>query len=458
MYKLILAIRYLLKRRITCLAVLAVALCVFMVVVVMTVMTGLVRDFKAKNHNWVGDCVVSTDSLVGFSYYEEFVKILESKDFIKAVSPAIKSYSLSIFEGSDYSRPVGLMGIYPRRHREVTNFADSIYYHKKNDVAVFEPVYDSNLPGCVPGIAMLRVRDEFGKYNRHKPGYRMFDYPNDMKFSISLSSFPLTAKGALAKAGLGFVNTKTFYFSDDFHSGIAGVDKSVVYLPFETAQKLCGMNAPRKRVSAIFIKFTGDVELQKACDNVATAWRKFVETKSGRKGSDLLKNVHVQSWKSYRRDTIAAIEKEQIMMTAAFAMIGIITVFILFVVFYMIVSHKSKDIGILKSVGVSSGNVLTLFLGFGFLVGLAGSVIGTVGGWLFLEKINDLEKWLYDHYGFQLWNRMLYAIDDIPNNVEFDTVAVIISSAILAGLLGAFVPAIQAARRQPVETLQVNQL
>jgi lipoprotein-releasing system permease protein len=68
MYKIILAIRYLLKRRITYFAVLAVALCVFIVVVVMTVMTGLVDDFKQKNHNFVGDCVVGTESRVCFSY------------------------------------------------------------------------------------------------------------------------------------------------------------------------------------------------------------------------------------------------------------------------------------------------------------------------------------------------------------------------------------------------------
>jgi len=72
MYKILLAVRYFLKRRITHFAVLAVALCVFIVVVVMTVMTGLVSDFKQKNHDFVGDCVVGTESLVGFAYYEDF--------------------------------------------------------------------------------------------------------------------------------------------------------------------------------------------------------------------------------------------------------------------------------------------------------------------------------------------------------------------------------------------------
>ena len=95
MYKIILSFRYFVSKRISYLAFLAVALCVFIVVVVMTVMTGLVADFKQKNHEFVGDCIVGTESLVGFAYYEDFVRMLEEEDFVAGTSPVIKSYGLS---------------------------------------------------------------------------------------------------------------------------------------------------------------------------------------------------------------------------------------------------------------------------------------------------------------------------------------------------------------------------
>lgn len=69
----ILAWRYFFKRPITILAVVAVALCVFIVIVVMTVMNGLLRDFREKNHAFTGDCVIASDSLVGFGYYADFL-------------------------------------------------------------------------------------------------------------------------------------------------------------------------------------------------------------------------------------------------------------------------------------------------------------------------------------------------------------------------------------------------
>ena len=449
MYKIILAFRYLFKRRISYLAFLSVALCVFIVVVVMTVMTGLVTDFKQKNHEFTGDCVVGTESLVGFAYYEDFVKILERQDFIEGVSAVIKSYALVSPGGTERNIGVEIMGIDPVRHSRATGFGKTLYYRKADVSKAFVPAYDPNLAGCVVGIDRWLVRDAKGRYAYEAS-------PSETSFAVSC--FPLTAKGALAKAGAGLVNTKTFHFSDHSQSGLAREDFSLVYLPFEQAQLLCGMAGAVKRASAIHIKFKPNVKLAAGCEKVARLWQRFKQERSGEKRANLLEKVSVQSWKDYRRAFIAAMEKEQTMLTVMFALVGITTVFIVFVVFYMIISHKSKDIGILKSIGVSNGNIIELFSGFAFLVGLLGSGVGVFAGWLFLLKINGIEDWLFEHFGFQLWDRTMYAIGDIPSAIDLEVLGVIIVSAIAACLVGALVPSRQAAKARPIETLQVSQL
>jgi lipoprotein-releasing system permease protein len=151
-------------------------------------------------------------------------------------------------------------------------------------------------------------------------------------------------------------------------------------------------------------------------------------------------------------------EKEQTVMAVMFAFVGITTVFIVFVVFYMIISHKSKDIGILKSIGVSNTDIMELFSGYAFLVGFLGSCVGLLGGWVFLLKINQIEDWLFERFNFQLWDRTIYAIGDIPNQVNLKVLGVIVLSAIIACLAGALLPSLQAASSTPVDTLQVNQL
>jgi lipoprotein-releasing system permease protein len=446
-YKLTLIARYLLKRRITHFAVLAVALCVFIVVVVMTVMTGLVGDFKQKNHAFVGDCVVGTDSLVGFPYYEEFMKLVEQTGIAEGVSPVVKSYALWNTEGGD-SDNVEIMGLDPVRHSQATNFGHTLHF-RANDVAkAFEPIYDANAPGCVVGIDRALQRNARSQY---------VQFSRPIRASVTLTCFPLNAKGAGSAAGTGLVNTKRFYYSDNSHTGIARVDDAYVYVPLEQAQLLC-MAGAEKRINAMHIKFRPHVGIHEGCRRIADLWQQFRQAKSSAPNSVLLDTVTVQSWKEYRRAVIAPIEKEQVMLSLMFVLVGITTVFIVSVVFYMIVRSKRKDIGVLKSVGASNGSILWLFSGFAFCIGFVGSLAGDLSGWLFLSRINQIEQWSYKHLGIQLWDRTIYVIGDIPHHVEFSVLAVITSCAIISCLVGALIPSYLAARLRPVETLHASRL
>jgi lipoprotein-releasing system permease protein len=446
MYKLKLITRYLLKRRITHFAILAVALCVFIVVVVMTIMTGLVDDFKQKNHEFVGDCVVGTDSLAGFPYYEEFMEQLMATDFVQAVSPVVKSYGLLGVRGDTDKRGVEIMGIDPVRHARTTNFAQTLHYRADQPARAFEPVYDPNALGCVLGIDMALLRDAQGAY--------VYD-DQPPRVAITLTCFPLTARGAIARVGAGLVETQHFYYSDHTRTGIAHVDGSLVYIPLEQAQKLC-MTGTLKRITAIHVKLCPDVRLSEGRARIAAMWREFKQARAQAQDSFLLDTVSVQDWKEYRRAMIAPMEKEQVLLSLMFILVGVTTVFIVFVVFYMIISHKKKDIGILKSVGTTNGSIMALFSGFAFVIGFLGSWTGVLGGWLFLSRINQVEGWLYEHFGFQLWDRSIYAIGDIPSRLELPVLAIIVGCAILSCLMGALIPAYLAARLRPVETLHAG--
>lgn len=449
MYKIVLALRYLIKRKITFFAILAVTLCVFIVVVVMTVMTGLVRNFKQANHDFAGDCIVGTKSLVGFTDYEEFIQILESSGLIEGASPVVNSYGLLSPKNRDLNRGIEIMGIDPVRHSRATGFADSLHFHTDDPADAFIPPHDPNRSGCIFGIDLLFDRNEKSEYPYETAPIR---------FGVAISCFPLTSRGALAKAGLGLVNTQTFYYSDHSHSGLARVDGSLIYLPLEAAQVLCGMSGSTKRATAIHMRFRPGIKVEQGCRKVAALWQQFKRDKKDDRYAYLLDTVTVQSWKENRRTFIAAMEKEQTMMTVMFGFVGITTVFIVLVVFYMIISHKSKDIGILRSIGVPNFGIIQLFEGFACIVGLVGSALGVLGGWLFLVNINRIEDLLFEKFGFQLWDRTIYAIGEIPNQVDPAVLATIAGLAVAACLAGALIPSWQIVRRSPVDILQVNQL
>jgi len=445
-YRLILITRYLLKRHITHFAIIAVALCVFTVVVVMTVMIGLVGGFKQKNHAFVGDCVVGTESLVGFPYYEEFMALVEQSGLVEGVSPVVKNYALLGTEVGDDDDNVEIIGLDPVRHSQATNFAQTLDFRGDRPEKAFEPMYDPSLPGCILGIDRVSRRDPRGQYVHYDAPFRA---------SVTLTCLPLNAKGALVGAGTNPTATKRFFYSDNIHTGIAAVDYGYVYLPLDQAQLLC-MSGDEKRISALHIKFRPDVGLQEGCRQMAELWRRFRADKAGAPNSFLLGTVNVQSWKEYRRAVVAPMEQEQLMLSLMFTLVGITTVFIVFVVFYMVVNSKKKDIGVLKSVGASNAGVLSLFQGFAFGIGLIGSCTGILFGWLFLSRINQVEQWLYEHFRIQLWDRTVYVIGAIPNHVDLSALAAIMGCAILACLIGALVPSYLAVRLRPVETLHAG--
>ncbi|MDH4202138.1 MAG: FtsX-like permease family protein [Phycisphaerae bacterium] len=449
MIKWLLAWRYFFKRPISILAVTAVALCVFIVLVVMTVMNGLVRDFKQKNHDYAGDCIIASDSLVGFGYYEELMEFLQKQPTIEAVSPVVRGVGLLSQPGRDWNMGVEVHGVDPMLHSQATNFAETLYYRRENPALAFSPMYAPQADGCILGIDL-------------SPSYRQPDgsyahAPQPGQYNLMLSVFPLNIKGGLQRS-IDMVSTKTFSYSDDSHSGLVKVDGMVVYVPLEQAQTLCGMDIPIKRISSLHIKFQKGVSQRASVEEVRQRWNEFAAQNASRPGGDLFANVRVQSWQENRRSTIAPMEKEQTMMTMLFLMLGVITVFIVFVVLYMIISHKSKDIGILKSIGISLSDIVCMFLLFSVYIALIGVLIGSAAGWAFLYKVNDIEGWLYEHYHWQLWDRSVYAIGKIPNKVEMDVLASIVGSAMLACMIGAVVPSLQAARKRPVQSLQVNQL
>src|SRR5205814_7358470 len=95
--------------------------------------------------------------------------------------------------------------------------------------------------------------------------------------------------------------------------------------------------------------------------------------------------IEVQTWKEVHEDFIHAVEKEKGLVTILFGLISIVAVFLIFCIFYMIVVEKTRDIGIIKSVGATSGGIAASVLGHGMASGIVGGFLGLGAGWLIVQ-------------------------------------------------------------------------
>ena len=120
----------------------------------------------------------------------------------------------------------------------------------------------------------------------------------------------------------------------------------------------------------------------------------------------------------------------------------------------MMVMEKTKDIGVLKSIGVTAGGIMRTFLLLGLIIGVIGMVIGTVGGVLFVENIDTIETLVSKVTGVDVFPREIYYLDTLPAQINMRDLITICLSAVVLSICAALYPAWRAARMEPVEALR----
>jgi ABC-type lipoprotein release transport system permease subunit len=315
---------------------------------------------------------------------------------------------------------------------------------------------------AIIGASLFSFRTSSGQLIRQMPPGNEF----------TLTMIPLGQKGISAVSLMP--QSATFTVVDDSRTDVSTIDSGMVYIPFETLQELnkmaaqplapeAGYKGPPKftlaRCSQIQIKVKNpamsEQALQAVRQKISNLW---VDFRDEARHEDLLappaQDSDVQTWRQRQFPLISQIASQRTLVVIMFGIISLVSVVLIFVIFYMIVFQKTKDIGVIKSLGASSYGVAGIFLGYGATVGLVGAILGTGVAALFVHNINPIADWIGDTFGLRPWNREWFMFDKIPNDWEWSMAGWIMVAAIAAGLIGALLPAIVAARKQPVEALR----
>ena len=243
-------------------------------------------------------------------------------------------------------------------------------------------------------------------------------------------------------------------------------DNNFVYVPFDRLQNDLAMGPSETvdaqtgkhqiepaRTSDIHVKIKAGYDISQAADDIRGICARVLDA-HGRENNFRYQPPTVETWRQKQHTWIDAIENEKLLTVFLFGIISLVAIFLVFCIFYMIVMEKTKDIGIIKSVGATPGGVAQIFLGYGLAIGLVGSGLGWLCSYLIVHNINELHGWLGRIAGVQIWNPEVYLFDKIPNTMSLNDIAVILPIAIVSSVLGALVPAWRASQMHPVESLR----
>lgn len=232
---------------------------------------------------------------------------------------------------------------------------------------------------------------------------------------------------------------------DFYSSNMHEYDSSFAFVPIKELQKVRGMMDPltgNTTVSSIQIKMKPGADLDKARDALIA---KFPPDKYP---------YDIHTWQDTQRPLLSAVNMELTILNLLLFMIIAVAGFGILATFFMIVVEKTKDIGVLKALGAPSSGVMSIFLGYGMSLGLAGTGAGIVLGLLFVKYINQIAELVQIVTGQEVFDPEIYYFSQIPTIVSPLMVVLVGLGAILIAVLASVLPALRAARLHPVEALR----
>ena len=170
--------------------------------------------------------------------------------------------------------------------------------------------------------------------------------------------------------------------------------------------------------------------------------------------ADALPGFSVVGWEEANRNFLEVLAVEKTMMFFLLIFIVLVAAFSITNTLITSVYQKTREIGLLKAIGGTDGAILRIFVLQGFLVGLIGSVAGTLAGWLIVSHRQRIVGFVSRLTGQDLFPKRFYFFDALPAQLVPRDILIIIVCSILLCTAGALLPALRAARLQPAEALR----
>jgi lipoprotein-releasing system permease protein len=237
----------------------------------------------------------------------------------------------------------------------------------------------------------------------------------------------ISPQGAMTAVGL-VPKMRRFLVAGWVEVGMYEYDASLAYTSLASAQEFAGLGA---RVTGVEVKLANPFDAKEV----------------GRTIAGQLKGAYwIRDWMDMNRNLFAALQLEKLALFVIVTIIVLVAAFAIIGHLVLLVAEKRKEIGILKAMGAGAGSIGTVFLVAGMLIGVGGTVAGSVFGLLLI--------WVQNTYKIIRLAGDVYQIDHLPMKLTGLDFALVTSATLLISFLATLSPARRAARLDPVEVLR----
>ena len=406
-----LARRYLAPRRggkflsfITWISLGGVTVGVTALIVVIAVMTGAQEDFQVK--------ILDANPHILVLEYNDNLRMADWRpilDSIKGVEGVVSATPFVLTKAmivrGEYSQSADLYGV---DTGELEGAATGIEERIRSG--------ELTLTETESGLPPVLVGDELA--------VRMLLYPGDTLLAMSLENLRDNPLGGMPPS------LRQYEMTGTFDTGLYDYDLANLYAPMEAVQDLLGM-LEDDQISGIGVRI----------EDPWAARAKAAEIR------ELLGFPYsAEDWSTTNNTLFSALKLEKLAMGLILFLIVVVAAFNIVSTLVMVVVDRTREIGILKSMGMTDQGVLRVFVIQGTWIGLIGSTAGTVLGCIL--------SWVLDTYEIIPIPPEVYFFDRLPVALHPEDVVLIFLASVGVAFAATIYPALQASRLQPVEAIR----
>jgi lipoprotein-releasing system permease protein len=276
--------------------------------------------------------------------------------------------------------------------------------------------------------------------SRFKDGGVLIGEGMARRFGIGLGSVINLLSSSGSVTAFGTMPTSLSYpVAGFFKTGLYDMDQRVVVMPLGVAQSYFGLTSNMAKML--------EIDLKDASNAMTT--RKELDSVLGGAYS-------IRDWTQTHKSLMEALALESRVMFLILSLIIIIATFNVISGLQMFVKTKVRDVGILRSMGMTRRGIMRLFMCAGMGLSLAGTLVGVFLGSMIALNIESIRAFIEHLTGAQVFREDVYFLSHLPSQLLWQDVVSILCLSLGVGLLATLWPSIKAARLQPVEALRYD--
>ena len=228
---------------------------------------------------------------------------------------------------------------------------------------------------------------------------------------------------------------QTFTIVSLFESGLVDFDNNIAFVNLETLEELFDLDIKDRNLE-IYLKDPQNIEKQK----------KIVQK--------VFPDEFIYSWSDMNKSLFSALKVERNVMFIILSLIIIVAAFNIISGLTILVKNKTREIAILKSIGVLNKSIIKIFFLIGVIIGTSATIFGIFLGVTFSIYVEDIRQLLSTLFSISLFPEEIYFLSTMPSEINIFSIFIISMCSIIITIIVSIFPALKAAKLDPIKNLK----